>query len=135
MSNLGLGVLIKMLGGNAESAAAYSAAMGKTIKSVAMKHDELRFRFEDGTGIALRDEGQSCCESRYMSTDDDLEAFVGATLGSAEVRPGPSVEKDYGECHDTEFLVVETSLGSFTCVTHNEHNGYYGGFSVRARTI
>jgi hypothetical protein len=28
---------------------------------------------------------------------------------------------------------VQTTKGSFTICTHNEHNGYYGGFSLRVK--
>ena len=83
--------------------------------------------------MTLLDEGQRCCEHRWMSTDDDLKYFVGSKLQSVEVKEGPDIEYEYGY-HETCFLVVTTSLGSFTCVTHNEHNGYYGGFMITAKS-
>jgi len=130
-----MGVMLSMLSGNRESVDAFAAAIGKRIASLEVVRDEgLRLWFDDGTGLAIDDDGQSCCESRYMTTDDDLSAFVGATLTSAEVREAPGVEDKYGE-HETQFLVVTTSLGAFTCCTHNEHNGYYGGFAVRAKPL
>ncbi|MDC6673798.1 hypothetical protein OEZ80_25875, partial [Leclercia adecarboxylata] len=82
-----------------------------------------------GNWLVIRDDGQSCCESRYMSTDDDLSSFVGATFLGCEIEDGPHEADDPD--HETQFLIVSTSLGKFTVVNHNEHNGYYGGFSIR----
>lgn len=135
MSNLGSGVMLSILGGNRDSVEAFSAAVGKRIASIEMVNDELVIGLSDGSRVALYDDGQSCCETRYMRTDDDLSAFVGAELVSAEVRGGPEEEDECGGVHETAFLVVTTSLGAFTCVTHNEHNGYYGGFALRARAV
>lgn len=128
----GFGVMLSYLAGNADSVAVFGAAIGKTIAALALEDNQLRLTFDDGTAIAFYDDGQSCCEDRYLSCDDDLNAFVGATLMEAETRDGPDEERDYG-VHETAFLVVTTSLGAFTCVTHNEHNGYYGGFALRVR--
>jgi hypothetical protein len=136
--HLGLGVMIAMLGGNRESAEAMQAALGKEITALRLddgdRDNALHFTFSDGSGLRLFDDGQSCCESRYMRTDDDLSAFVGATLVSAEVRDVPKVpsEDEYGDEHEVQFLIVTTSKGAFTMASHNEHNGYYGGFAIRA---
>lgn len=131
-SNTGLGVLIQSLGGNRGSSLIVES-IGKTIASARLNKDadRLELRFVDGTGIYLKDEGQSCCENRYMSCDDDLADFTGATLSSVELRDAPSVDTQY-DSHDVEFLAVITSNGEFTCANHNEHNGYYGGFWIKA---
>lgn len=134
MSQLGIGVMINMLGGNKDSVEAYKSGEGKVIKSLKIESDNLEMRFEDGTGIAFSDEGQSCCEHRHMSCDDDLNYHVGATFMKAELESGPDVEND-GDCHEQEFLKITTSNGMFTVVNHNEHNGYYGGFSVRVKKL
>jgi hypothetical protein len=134
MMNLGLGVMIRMLGGNKESVDAMTGAIGKKIAAVSLTDDALHFTFEDGTKIKLADEGQSCCENRYMRTDDDLSYFVGAELRGAEVNEAPSAECEY-DSHDVEFLVVHTDKGDFTMSSHNEHNGYYGGFCVQASVV
>lgn len=142
---LGIGVMLNLLSGNEVSARAMQCAVGKRIKSIEMRpgkteydkqQTSLRIAFDDGTAIDLFDDGQSCCESRYMTCDDDLSAFVGADLRGAEVRDGGNSGDRYeGDVHETAFLVVETSLGAFTVCTHNEHNGYYGGFSLRCREV
>lgn len=133
MSQLGMGVMIKMLGGNADSASAFSASLGKTITALTLGDDDaLHFEFGDGTKMRLFDDGQSCCESRYMRTDDDLSYFVGAQLLDAEIKDAPNVEDDEYGAHEVQFLEVKTSKGCFTMASHNEHNGYYGGFAIRA---
>jgi hypothetical protein len=129
---LGFGVMINMLGGNRESVAAVQAAMGKTITALSLTDDQLRFEFEDGSRLRLWDNGQSCCESRYMQTDDDLPYYIGAKFVSAEVRDGGSTEDEWGERHEIQFLVVTTDRGTFSMASHNEHNGYYGGFWITA---
>ena len=135
--NLGLGVLIQMMGGNENSALAVSASLNKVIKTVVLDEgeDELKITFEDGTGIALYDGGQSCCEHRYMATDDDLEYYSGATFLEASITDGPDQEDEYGEPHEIQFLDIKTSKGTFQMSNHNEHNGYYGGFYIMAKLI
>jgi len=133
MSNLGLGVMINMLGGNESSVKAFNDVVGKTIKSLELSDEKLKFEFEDGSKMQLSDEGQSCCEYRHMSTDDDLSYYVGAKLRGAELRESPPIaESEYGDLHEAEFLAIKTSIGEFVMVNHNEHNGYYGGFYVVA---
>ncbi len=105
-------------------------AYGKVIANAEIADNELRLQFEDGTKVRIWDDGQSCCEQRYMSTDDNVADIVGGTLEFVSKRPAPDIPA--AEVHDAEFLAVETSKGSVVLVNHNEHNGYYGGFSVEA---
>lgn len=132
--NLGIGVMLNMLAGNEETVTAFRGAIGKRISALTLTDDALAFSFDDGTGLILRDDGQSCCESRYMRTDDELQNYIGATLVGAEIRDAPSIPDEYGE-HEVQFLVVKTSNGQFIMSSHNEHNGYYGGFSIVARVV
>ena len=129
---LGFGVMINALSGDREAVAAVQAAMGKTITALSLTDDQLRFEFEDGSRLRLQDSGQSCCEHRYMQTDDDLPYYIGAKFVSAEVRDGGSTEDEWGERHEIQFLVVTTDRGTFSMASHNEHNGYYGGFWITA---
>jgi hypothetical protein len=129
-----MGVMLSMLVGNADSVDAFKGAVGKTIADLTLGTDDaLHFVFDDGSKMKLFDDGQSCCESRYMRTDDNLAEFVGAKLLGAEIKEAPNLkdEDDYGE-HEVKFLEVQTDRGVFTMASHNEHNGYYGGFSIRA---
>ena len=129
---LGFGVMINALGGNRETVEAVQAAMGKTITALSLTDDQLRFEFEDGSRLRLQDSGQSCCEHRYMMTDDDLPYYIGAKFVGAEVRDGGSTESEYGDAHEIQFLVVTTDRGTFSMASHNQHNGYYGGFWITA---
>ena len=120
------------LAGNADSVEAFTKAIGKTISSVTLGEDDaLHFVFDDGFKMKIADEGQSCCESRYMRTDDDLKDYIGAKLLGAEVKEAPNIKTEDDE-HEVQFLEIQTSKGVFTMASHNEHNGYYGGFCIRA---
>ena len=130
---LGVGVIISELSGNEETVNTYKQSLGKAITKVWLGEDNsLHLRFTDGTGIRFSDNGQSCCEERYMRTDDDLSHFVGAKFTGAEVKDAPPVldEDAWGIEHEVQFLEVHTDKGSFVMSNHNEHNGYYGGFAI-----
>lgn len=132
MGQLGMGVMLGMLSGNAGSVDAFTKALNKTITSVKLGDDDaLHFVFDDGFKMKLSDEGQSCCESRYMRTDDNLGDYIGAKLLGAEIKEAPNAPEEYGD-HEVQFLEVQTDKGVFTMASHNEHNGYYGGFCIRA---
>lgn len=136
MSQLGIGYMLGVLRGNSNSVEVFQWAIGKTIASVALDPEYnggdggLKLRFTDLSGIVLFDDGRSCCENRYMHTDDDLQSFVSSQFVGVEVRDGGSTDSKY-DVHEMQFLLVHTDLGTFTVETHNEHNGYYGGFSLR----
>ena len=130
MGNLGLGVMIGMLSGNESSVLAFNQAINRKITAITVDDTYCNIEVDGIYKIRLYDNGQSCCEHRYMSVDgDDMSAFIGATLIGAEVRDGGSQPNDY-ESHDIEFLLINTSFGVITISNHNEHNGYYGGFNV-----
>jgi hypothetical protein len=142
MSHPGVGAMLAMLGGNADSVAAFALGKGQVIRALKLVHDDpegLVFDFENGYRMVLEDQGQSCCESRYLTCDDELAYHVGATLDDMEVREAAeraerAEETDY-EVKEICFLIVTTSKGKFTVASHNDHNGYYGGFALRARAL
>jgi hypothetical protein len=93
--------------------------------------DSLRITFEDGSKLYLYDDGQSCCEHRYMTIDDDLDKISGVTIKEIRIENGPKVEEACSEEHEQQFVKIDFSDGTgITMTTHNEHNGYYGGFSL-----
>jgi hypothetical protein len=126
--SLGIGVMLKQLSGGSEHSA--SEYYGQKITSAAITDKQLALGLADGRRILIWDDGQSCCESRYLSTDDDIQSLVGHTLNRVEVKEGPTTGSDYGEPHETRFVEVGTDQGFITLVNHNEHNGYYGGFAL-----
>jgi hypothetical protein len=118
---------------------AFIKVIGKEITGIALagpvdstEKDELHIRFKNNTFIRIADDGQSCCEARFMTTDDNLGDYVGGNLLNIEVKPIPIPLKDNedDDYHDIEFLEITTTKGSFVITNHNEHNGYYGGFDV-----
>jgi hypothetical protein len=106
--------------------------VGREIASAKLENDTLSLAFTDGTSAQLWDGGQSCCETRYVTTDDDPVTLVGNCIVSITTKQGPYVREDYQE-HEQVFVEVQTTGGFITLVTHNEHNGYYGGFSIRVK--
>lgn len=133
MSNTGVGVMLGLLGGNEETVTAIRNSLGKTIQSVCLdaESNQLRFNFSDGANLTIFDNGQSCCETRYMRTDDNLTEFAGALLLDLELKDAPPINGDY-DVHEVQFLDVKTDKGVFQMANHNEHNGYYGGFWIVA---
>lgn len=87
-----------------------------------------------GFQIFIEDAGQDCCESRYLHTSDDLSNLIGETLVSIRISE-VEYRCDRGEDHEVAFLTVSTKRDAVVVETHNEHNGYYGGFSVHATVI
>lgn len=126
--------MISLLSGNEDSVEAVREAIGQKILRTELCEDELLLVFESGLRLALFDEGQSCCESRYMRTDDALDSIDGHTLVGIEVADGPETELA-GEVQEVQFLRVTTDRGLMTISSHNDHNGYYGGISIRAQKV
>lgn len=138
----GCNVLVNQMFGDDKGADVFREHAGKVIKSLALKafsglyswrsdRHGLEFEFEDGAKIVVLDDGQSCCEHRYMTTDDTLSDYVGATLLDLEIQDGPTTTTSDGDEHEVQFLAVHTDKGIFKVATHNEHNGYYGGFDLK----
>jgi hypothetical protein len=128
MSKLGMGAMLHQLkGGSPKDASEY---YGKIIKRATFGDDEVRLEFEDGKKIKVWDDGQSCCESRYMTTDDDIKFLVGKALTDIVVKYVESSEPNEYTEHEMAFLEFQTKDGQVVFCTHNEHNGYYGGFGL-----
>lgn len=108
-------------------------ATGKEISGIEFSEAALVLWFGEDK-LKIWDDGMQCCEERYLHTDDDLEYYVGARFLGFEVANGPNIPAD-GWDHEMAFLKVSTSKGVFTIETHNEHNGYYSGFWVKAEYI
>ena len=110
---------------------ALEESVGKTILWAQLVYDVLlTIALDDGFMLKLSDGQQDCCENRYMRTDDDLEYYAGSTLLGIEIRDAPDAPG--ADVHEVQFLAVKTSKGEFVMSSHNEHNGYYGGFEVSA---
>ena len=127
MSQPGIGAMLHYLsGGSPKSASDY---YGRKIVSAALYDNALTLGLDNGKKIKIWDNGQSCCESRYMRTDDQVESLVGHTLTRIEAKEAPNEPYEYGE-HEVVFVEVGTDQNFVTIANHNEHNGYYGGFGL-----
>lgn len=126
--------MIQMLGGNEETVNALKGAFGKEITKAKLDGDCIKIWFSKKKGIQIWDGGQSCCEHRYITTDDDPAALVGKKLTNIEIAAAPDVE-DGGECHEVQFLRIHAEDETVVFETHNEHNGYYGGFWIQVKEI
>jgi hypothetical protein len=109
--------------------------VGKFIDEVRLNSDRLEFSFTDGSRMAVEDDGQSCCEVRYMTCDDDLSYYSGAEYLGYELRDVSDVEDPNGDSHDIQFLAILTNRGEFVLASHNEHNGCYSGFSIQVKAL
>jgi hypothetical protein len=135
MSQPGFGAMIHYLSGGSEHDP--TEYYGRQIIDASMDEEQncLIIKFEDGTKIKIWDNGQSCCENRYMTTDDDVKSLIGGKLTKIESKPGPETEGKYGDCHDQVFVEIATDKSHITIANHNEHNGYYGGFGLTITEI
>lgn len=123
--------MISMLSGNKETVKALEACHGEEISNAELDQDNgIKIYFKNGKTLHLWDDGQSCCEHRYMRTDDKLGEMKGQFFQYASIKEAPNI--DDGECHEVQFLEIQTDRQTFTMSSHNEHNGYYGGFSIVA---
>lgn len=103
--------------------------VGRKIVAAEMNDERFLITFEDGKRIAIWDNGQSCCEHRYMRTDDDVQSLVGHKLARIEAKDASSETDEY-DVHEVCFVEIGTDAGFITLANHNEHNGYYGGFGL-----
>lgn len=115
----------------------------KKVEDVVLKGKNYKF---DGYRLDLSgfisiylliENGQSCCEDYgYISTNDNLQEFVGATILKIELSSElqlvdlTEIKKvagmaEYSEFY-AEFITIYTSRGSFQLAVYNAHNGYYG---------
>jgi hypothetical protein len=114
----------------------------QVIKNISIIGDDKIFvDFLDFDNMIIRDDGQQCCEARYITTDDDLMAFVGARFIGIRLLSAPNgkapdsdlrTDDDGPVYHEVQFLIIDTTYGCIVFETHNEHNGYYGGFDIVA---
>jgi len=78
------------------------------------------------------DNDQNCCENwGYLSSEDDIDRYIGADLISVEIVDKALNTKVIDELELYEdytnmiFVNFNTSEGLFQVVAYNEHDGYY----------
>jgi len=107
--------------------------INKKIKLAEFVNDEIIITFDDDVKIKIIDDGQSCCESRYMTTDDDVSWLNGKIFTGIEIKDAPDIDNNDYNVHEIQFLEINTNEGSVTFATHNKHNGNYGGFNIKIK--
>lgn len=130
--HLGMGTEIDMTIYRSGTVDNYKNSLGKTIKALELVDNQLLFTFDDDSKIRVFDDGQDCCETRYMSTDDNMADHLGAKLERIEIKDAPDIIDD-NEVHAVQFLEVTTSNGCLTLANHNEHNGVMAVSGLRLR--
>lgn len=114
----------------------------KITKASFDEHHCIKLGFENGSEIEISD-NTSCCEKRYMTTSDSISFLVGKTLLAVRIEVGPTIDNPdsvsdvfgTGAVHEVAFLRIDTDAGGVTFESHNEHNGYYGGFNLMIEEI
>lgn len=101
------------------------------IRSITIETNKLLINLDDRMFLTFRDDSVICCENKYMHTDDDLYYFIGAEYITHRIQNGPTMEYGINEIKESQFLIIDTSKGSFTVVNYNENNGYYRGFDLK----
>lgn len=129
---IGIGVVMSYLSGN-NNKEIFDKIIGKEIENISFNSDELILKI-DGLSVAIVDDGQSCCETRYMTCDDDWGYHVGAILTDIEISAIQEKDCEY-DVHEIQTLRIHTTNGVLNVETHNEHNGYYGGFSIVLKIV
>lgn len=108
-------------------------AQGKVIDIIEFTDKKVIIKFEDKTKITIFDDGQSCCEYRYLTTDDNVISLCGAKFHSVNIKDATQTKLN-GGLHEIQFLEIQTfDKGSITFAAHNENNGYYCGFNMRVK--
>ncbi len=135
MNQLGFSVMLKQMCSNKETVEAYKKMLNKTIEKIEIKDNHLYITFKEDYKVDIFDDGQSCCEHRYMVCDNDLKSFIGDTLIDIDLKSTEAKEEDYSAVHEIEFLEIKTNKGTISIANHNEHNGYYGGFALDIKEV
>ena len=103
---------------------------GKRIADLQFTDNKLLLTLDNGQVLSIMDDGQSCCEERYMECEDDVKRIVGQTLLGIKVVSMEDDAKAAYCVHEIAFLEIQTDKDVLSFSTHNKHNGYYGGFSL-----
>lgn len=122
-----------MIQSASETRRVVSKYIGRIIVDAALLDDKLIITFEGESKIVVWDDGQCCCEHRYMRTDDDVRSLVGRVLVCIELKDDCApvcLADDVGDTHEVAFVEVGTNAGFVTLETHNLHNGWYAGFDL-----
>lgn len=110
----------------------------RNIQGIAswQKMDGYKIETEKHIFHVLIENGQQCCEDwGYITSDDDLEYYIGSELLEVDTidtelnqKIITEIEEDFDDIsmNDIEFVDFRTSIGVFQLAVYNLHNGFYG---------
>ena len=97
------------------------------------EYDGYEISTDENQYYVLINNGQSCCENwGYLSSDDNLDYFVGAELIEVkltDVALNQKVVEEsnyYDDGGGIQFVDFVTDKGVLQLAVYNAHNGYYG---------
>ena len=97
------------------------------------EYDGYEINTDENQYYVLINNGQSCCEDwGYLSSDDNLDYFVGAELIEVkltDVALNQKVVEEsnyYDDGGGIQFVDFVTDKGVLQLAVYNAHNGYYG---------
>lgn len=81
--------------------------------------------------VAIEDK-QSCCETRYFHTDDNIADLIGKHLNRIEQKNTVYGKDDdtYGNVTAITFLEIQAGTDCVSFAAYNRHNGYYGSVNI-----
>lgn len=107
---------------------------GKRIVALTLSDNKIKLYFGGGFVVHIFDNGQRCCEERFITTDDNLSLATNTRFRNLTIKG--TTNDDYSDdeikqIDEILFLKIQTDKACFTFETHNKHNGYYGGFDIQ----
>lgn len=108
---------------------------GKVITGVWYTDRQIYLNF-DGCGIEIEDL-QSCCETRYFHTDDNIADLIGKPLNRIEQKDTKYGVDDgtHGNVTDVTFLEIQAGTECVSIAAYNHHNGYYGSCNITIEDV
>lgn len=101
---------------------------GTIIRVIDYRDDIIYIQTDDWRYSLFMD--HDCCETRYFECADDLSEYTNSTILAAYLSLSTLVTATGDDTHEVAFLRIMTTVGELTFSAHNEHNGYYSGFSL-----
>lgn len=97
-------------------------------------YDGYRVTTVKHTFMVLISNEQNCCEEwGYLSSNDDLDYYIGAVLREVKLTDTALNQKvldkpalEYFDSGGVQFVDFATNKGTFQLAVYNGHNGYYG---------
>ena len=109
----------------------FNDLVGQTIVEVHADPERwvLLFTLADGRRVGYATEND-CCNDVWFHHVSGLEAIIGQTITSTEMKGWVDVESTRQECEEAAFFTLCSARGRCDIEVRNSSNGYYGGTVV-----